>query len=119
MRGFRASMAAGWLLLRALRERPSPGLQRLRGPCWGWGPGLFYGAGRKWPYLVHRAPMGVAGAGGRALQVTVVSQRPLRPGREEAAHPHRLFSAHISWVVIFCLSFWRFKIESSKNFTIF
>ncbi|XP_019598208.2 mitochondrial inner membrane m-AAA protease component paraplegin isoform X2 [Rhinolophus sinicus] len=61
-------MAAAWLSLRALRQGQSPGLERLRGPCWGWGPGLSAGAGRRWPYFVHRPPMGVVGAGGRALQ---------------------------------------------------
>ncbi|XP_016076543.1 PREDICTED: paraplegin isoform X4 [Miniopterus natalensis] len=61
-------MAAAWLLLRALRQGPGPGPERLRGPCLGWGSGLYVGAGRRWPYFVHRTPMGVAGAGGRALQ---------------------------------------------------
>nr|XP_019598207.1 PREDICTED: paraplegin isoform X1 [Rhinolophus sinicus] len=61
-------MAAAWLSLRALRQGQSPGLERLRGPCWGWGPGLSAGAGRRWPYFVHRPPMGVVEAGGRALQ---------------------------------------------------
>nr|KAF6411847.1 SPG7 matrix AAA peptidase subunit, paraplegin [Rousettus aegyptiacus] len=61
-------MAAAWLLLRVLRQGQGPGPDWLRGPCWGWGPGLSAGAGRRWPYVVHRPPMGVARSGGRALQ---------------------------------------------------
>uniref|UniRef100_A0A9L0I8X9 SPG7 matrix AAA peptidase subunit, paraplegin n=1 Tax=Equus asinus TaxID=9793 RepID=A0A9L0I8X9_EQUAS len=59
-------MAAVLLLRRALRQGPGPGA--LRGPCSGWSPGLSAGAGRRWAYFVHRPPMGLAGAGGRALQ---------------------------------------------------
>ncbi|KAM5210591.1 mitochondrial inner membrane m-AAA protease component paraplegin isoform 1-T1 [Hipposideros larvatus] len=70
-------MAAMWLLLRALRQGQSPGLERLQSPSWGWGPGLSAGAGRRWPYSVHRPPMGVAGAGGQALQS--LQLRPLTP----------------------------------------
>uniref|UniRef100_A0A671FPJ0 SPG7 matrix AAA peptidase subunit, paraplegin n=1 Tax=Rhinolophus ferrumequinum TaxID=59479 RepID=A0A671FPJ0_RHIFE len=70
-------MAAAWLLLRALGQGQSPGLERLRGPCWGWGSGLSAGARRRWPYFVHRPPMGVAGVEGRALQS--LQLRPLTP----------------------------------------
>ncbi|XP_070356303.1 mitochondrial inner membrane m-AAA protease component paraplegin isoform X3 [Equus asinus] len=59
-------MAAVLLLRRALRQGPGPGA--LRGPWSGWSPGLSAGAGRRWAYFVHRPPMGLAGAGGRALQ---------------------------------------------------
>ncbi|KAM5134739.1 mitochondrial inner membrane m-AAA protease component paraplegin isoform 1-T1 [Callospermophilus lateralis] len=55
-------MAAALLLLRALRRGPWPGPERL------WGPGLLAGAGSRRPYVVRRPPVGVAEAGGRALQ---------------------------------------------------
>ncbi|CAK6436893.1 unnamed protein product [Pipistrellus nathusii] len=61
-------MAAAWLLLRALRQGQGPGPGRPRGPCLGWGPSLYVGVGRRWPYFVHRTPVGVAEAGGRVLQ---------------------------------------------------
>uniref|UniRef100_A0A8C5ZB30 SPG7 matrix AAA peptidase subunit, paraplegin n=1 Tax=Marmota marmota marmota TaxID=9994 RepID=A0A8C5ZB30_MARMA len=55
-------MAAALLLLGALRRGPWPGPERL------WGPGLLAGAGSRRPYVVRRPPVGVAEAGGRALQ---------------------------------------------------
>ncbi|KAF6079527.1 SPG7 matrix AAA peptidase subunit, paraplegin [Phyllostomus discolor] len=61
-------MAAAWVLMRALRQGQGSGPDWLRGPCSGWGLGLYAGVGRRWPYFVHKTPMGVAGAGGRALQ---------------------------------------------------
>ncbi|KAM5295564.1 mitochondrial inner membrane m-AAA protease component paraplegin isoform 2-T2 [Glossophaga mutica] len=61
-------MAAVWLLLRALRQGQGSGPERLRGPCSGWGLRLYAGVGRRWSYFFHRTPMGVVGAGGRALQ---------------------------------------------------
>uniref|UniRef100_A0A8C5XCT7 SPG7 matrix AAA peptidase subunit, paraplegin n=1 Tax=Microcebus murinus TaxID=30608 RepID=A0A8C5XCT7_MICMU len=58
------------LLLRALRQGPGPGpgRGRLWGPGSGWSPGLCAGAGRRWPHWVPRPPVGLARAGGRALQ---------------------------------------------------
>uniref|UniRef100_A0A8C8Z933 Mitochondrial inner membrane m-AAA protease component paraplegin n=1 Tax=Prolemur simus TaxID=1328070 RepID=A0A8C8Z933_PROSS len=56
------------LLLRALRQGPGPGPGRPWGPGSGWIPGLSAGAGRRWPHWVLRPPVGLAGAGGRALQ---------------------------------------------------
>lgn len=100
-----ANMAAAWLLLRVLRQGQGRGPDRLRGPCWGWGPGLSAGAGRRWPYLVHGPPMGVARSGGRALQVTPVAQTPLWPGpgggSVSAPVPNWVFPA---WVFV-CLYF--------------
>uniref|UniRef100_A0A452ESQ0 SPG7 matrix AAA peptidase subunit, paraplegin n=1 Tax=Capra hircus TaxID=9925 RepID=A0A452ESQ0_CAPHI len=65
-------MAAAWLLLRALRPGlgpgPGPGPGRLRYPYSGWNPGCSSGAKWRWPYVVHRPPMGLVGPGGRALQ---------------------------------------------------
>ncbi|KAF5915101.1 hypothetical protein HPG69_013371 [Diceros bicornis minor] len=59
-------MVAVVLLLRSLRQGPGSGAWRR--PYCGWSPGLSAGAGRRWPYFVHTPPMGLAGAGGRALQ---------------------------------------------------
>lgn len=70
---FRANMAAVWLLLRALRQGQGSGPDWLRGPSSGWSLGLYARVGRRWPYFVHRTPMGVVGAGGRALQVIPVA----------------------------------------------
>ncbi|XP_036296769.1 paraplegin isoform X11 [Pipistrellus kuhlii] len=61
-------MAAAWLLLRALRQGQGPGPGRPWGPCLGWGLSPYVGVGRRWPYFVHRTPVGVAEAGGRVLQ---------------------------------------------------
>ncbi|XP_057567111.1 paraplegin isoform X2 [Hippopotamus amphibius kiboko] len=65
-------MAAAWLLLRALRRGPGPGPGpgpgRLRVPSSGWSPGCSAAAGWRWPCVVHRPQMGVAGPGGRVLQ---------------------------------------------------
>ncbi|XP_060253896.1 paraplegin isoform X4 [Ovis aries] len=61
-------MAAARLLLRALRPGPGPGPGRLRCPYSGWNPGCSSGAKWRWPYVVHRPPMGLVGPGGRALQ---------------------------------------------------
>ncbi|XP_055268895.1 paraplegin isoform X2 [Moschus berezovskii] len=61
-------MAAAWLLLRLLRPGPGPGPGRLRCPYSGWSPVCFSGAKWRWPYVVHRPPMGFVGPGGRALQ---------------------------------------------------
>ncbi|XP_036896039.1 paraplegin isoform X2 [Sturnira hondurensis] len=61
-------MAAVWLLLRALRQGQVSGPEGLRGPCSGWGLGLYAGVGRRWSHFVHRTPIGVVGARGRALQ---------------------------------------------------
>ena len=66
-------MAAAWLLLRTLRQGHGLGPKRLRGPCSGWGLGLYAGVERRWPYFVERTPMGVVGAGGRTLQVIPVT----------------------------------------------
>nr|KAF6408119.1 SPG7 matrix AAA peptidase subunit, paraplegin [Molossus molossus] len=61
-------MAALWRLLRALRQGQGTGPEWLRGPCLDWGPALYVRAGRRWPHFVHRTPIGVTRAGGRALQ---------------------------------------------------
>ncbi|XP_066100150.1 mitochondrial inner membrane m-AAA protease component paraplegin isoform X2 [Saccopteryx bilineata] len=61
-------MAAACLLLRALHRCQGQGPGRISGLCSAWGPGLYAGTGRSWPYSVHRTPMCVAGVGGQALQ---------------------------------------------------
>uniref|UniRef100_A0A8D2DPD6 SPG7 matrix AAA peptidase subunit, paraplegin n=1 Tax=Sciurus vulgaris TaxID=55149 RepID=A0A8D2DPD6_SCIVU len=53
---------AALLLLRALRRGPGAAPERL------WGLGLLAGAGSRRPYVARRPPVGVAEAGGRALQ---------------------------------------------------
>ncbi|KAM6161264.1 LOW QUALITY PROTEIN: mitochondrial inner membrane m-AAA protease component paraplegin-like [Erethizon dorsatum] len=55
---------AAVLLLRVLRQGPGPGPGRLWGPAWG----LSFGPASRRPYVVCRPPLGVAGAGGQALQ---------------------------------------------------
>ncbi|XP_004842698.1 paraplegin isoform X2 [Heterocephalus glaber] len=71
-------MAAVLLLLRILRQGPGPGPGRL----WGLGSGLFFGPASR-PYVVCRPPLGVAGAGGRALQS--LQSRMLTPAFEGIA----------------------------------
>ncbi|XP_004842699.1 paraplegin isoform X3 [Heterocephalus glaber] len=73
-------MAAVLLLLRILRQGPGPGPGRL----WGLGSGLFFGPASR-PYVVCRPPLGVAGAGGRALQVKSLQSRMLTPAFEGIA----------------------------------
>lgn len=121
-RRFRANMAALWLLLRALRQGQGPGPEPLRGPCLGWGPALYVRAGRRWPYFVHRTPIGITGAGGRALQVTPVAAdaAPAGAGRRQRIPTTRLgcFPPVFLVLIFFCLSSLRFEIEN-KSFTIF
>ncbi|XP_004600857.1 paraplegin [Sorex araneus] len=59
-------MAAAVLLLRALHRAPGPG--RLPSRWWSWSAGSSAGAERTWLYPAHRPPLGLVGAGGRALQ---------------------------------------------------